>query len=113
MDSSMQWESEYGFGRALSNFEMLLNEFHKGEMWVLLRTLVVSCKEKPTLEQINEALKALMKWNPSLRMNIKRDSDGKWQFCEKADAKPRLECLYNEEDWKKVNSNKLTHSTFT
>ena len=102
MSNNIQWKSEYGFGRQMSDFEILMNEFHKREMWILLRTLVVSCKKKPTLEEINETLQALMKWSPSLRLEIKQSADGKWEFGEEAQAKPRLECLYNESSWKKV-----------
>ena len=98
-----QWKEEYGFGREMSQFEYLMHVFHQKQLWILLRTLVVSCEETPTLEEVNEALRGLMKWNPSLRMEIQENQDGKLEFVENTEAKPRLECLFNEEDWKKVN----------
>ena len=106
MEKTVQWEKEYPFGRPMSDFEILMNEFHRRDLWILLRTLVVSCEEKTTLEHVNEALCALMKWNPSLRMGIQKNSDGKWEFKEQLEAQPRLECLFNEKEFKKVRQKK-------
>ncbi len=97
-----RWENEYGFGRPLGAYEVVMNAIHHKQMWILARALVVSCETKPYLGQIDQALRYLMKWNPSLRMAIKRQEDGSSLFCEQTEAKPRLQCFYNETDWQKV-----------
>lgn len=110
MSTEIKWTEEYGFGRPLSYVEKGTLHFHKMEMWILTRTLMVTCLKEPTLEQVNEALLCLMKWNPSLRMSIRKKTEEIWEFVEETEAKPKLECLYNEGDWKKVGNKKLHFS---
>ncbi len=44
----------------------------------------------------------MMKWSPSLRVSITRNERRKYEMVEDPEAKPRLLCYYNEQDWKKV-----------
>ena len=41
-------------------------------MWILSRTLVVSCSREPTEAEVRQALVQIIKWNPAFRVSIKK-----------------------------------------
>ncbi len=48
------WKTEYDSRRELSCIEMQMHLLHHSQCWVLVRALIVECKnEKPTLEQVS------------------------------------------------------------
>ena len=58
--SVVEWQSEYEHGRPLSYFEKLFALLHKNQMWILARTLIFECTEKPSMEQVMSACRVFV-----------------------------------------------------
>ena len=45
---------------------------HEHGMWILSRTLLVSCSREPTEAEVRRALTEIIKWNPAFRVSINK-----------------------------------------